>query len=245
MRFIPRLTPPKRLPSIWPLLIVLSIAPATASARIEAMEKRVAPCMACHGEQGRAAPDGYYPRIAGKPQGYLYNQLVNFRDGRRQQYPLMIYMVQHLSDDYLMEMARFFAEQDLPYPPPQPVPANAGVMERGRQLAVQGDAARRIPACVACHGAKLTGVAPSVPGVLGLPRDYLVAQFGAWRIGTRRAHAPDCMGQVAREMSAEDINAVSTWLAAQPLPAEPKAEGSFPAPLPLACGSVGQGGQPR
>ena len=48
------------------------------------MAERVRACTACHGKEGRATSDGYYPRIAGKPAGYLYNQLVNFRDGRRQ-----------------------------------------------------------------------------------------------------------------------------------------------------------------
>jgi hypothetical protein len=32
--------------------------------------------------RGPRRADGYYPRIAGKPAGYLYNQLLNFRDGR-------------------------------------------------------------------------------------------------------------------------------------------------------------------
>src|ERR1700712_1628403 len=50
--------------------------------------QRTLACTACHGPQGRAAPDGYYPRLAGKPAGYLYNQLLNFRDGRRH-YALM------------------------------------------------------------------------------------------------------------------------------------------------------------
>ena len=35
-----------------------------------------------------SGPDGYYPRLAGKPAGYLYNQLVNLQQGRRN-YPLM------------------------------------------------------------------------------------------------------------------------------------------------------------
>ena len=47
------------------------------------MAQRTLACTACHGKQGRAGPDGYYPRLAGKPAGYLYNQLLNFRDGRR------------------------------------------------------------------------------------------------------------------------------------------------------------------
>lgn len=202
------------------------------------MALRVAPCMACHGEQGRAAADGYYPRIAGKPAGYLYNQLVNFRDGRRAQYPLMIYTVQHLSDAYLLEMAEFFAKQELPYPPPQAPAAAPSALERGRQLVLRGDG--KIPACAACHGERLTGVAPAVPGLLGLPRDYINAQFGAWRNGTRTAHAPDCMGKIAREMSAEDISAASAWLATQPVPADAKPAARFAGPLPQPCGSVVQ-----
>jgi cytochrome c553 len=218
------------------------LAPAAAPAQPVDMEKRVAPCMACHGEQGRATRDGYYPRIAGKPAGYLYNQLVNFRDGRREQYPLMIYTVLHLSDDYLLQMARFFAEQDLPYPAPQAPAVSAATLERGRTLALRGDPGRRIPACAACHGERLTGVAPAVPGVLGLPRDYINAQFGAWRNGTRRAHAPDCMAQIAHEMSVEDISAASAWLAAQPVPADAKPATAFAGPLPLPCGSAGDAG---
>lgn len=199
---------------------------------------RVAPCMSCHGKEGRAASDGYYPRIAGKPAGYLANQLINFRDGLRRQYPLMTYTVQHLSDDYLHEMARFFGDQRLPYPPPQRVEASADTLARGRALVLQGDAQRGIPACIACHGKTLTGVAPAIPGLLGLPRDYLNSQFGAWREGTRRAAAPDCMGEITRQLNVDDISAVTAWLATQPVPAD-----SAPAPaasvrLPVACGSV-------
>ena len=70
----------------------------------------------------------------------------------------------------------------------------------GQALALQGDAPRAIPACAQCHGAALTGVPPNTPGLLGLPRDYLNAQLGAWRTGQRRAHAPDCMAQIARQL---------------------------------------------
>lgn len=231
---------------MWQCRVVaalLATAALPALAALPDADKRLSPCMACHGQQGRAASDGYYPRIAGKPAGYLYNQLVNFRDGRRQQYPLMVYMVQHLSDDYLMQMAQFFAQQDLPYAAPQPPAVSPSVLERGRTLALKGDAVRKIPACAACHGERLTGVAPAVPGVLGLPRDYINAQFGAWRNGTRTAHAPDCMGQIAREMSVEDISAASAWLAAQPVPTDAKPAARFSASLPLACGSIGNQAQ--
>jgi len=69
-----------------------------------------------------------------------------------------------LSDAYLLEIARHFARQDVPYPQPQPASAPADVLQRGRELAQHGDKEARIPACASCHGASLMGVAPNVPG---------------------------------------------------------------------------------
>lgn len=112
------------------------------------------------------------------------------------------------------------------------------LLERGRQLVMQGDSARKLPACVACHGQRLTGVEPTIPGLLGLPRDYVNAQFGAWRNKARRAHAPDCMAEITARLSLEDVNAISHWLAAQPTPADPRPAASIARPLPLACGSA-------
>ena len=83
--------------------------------------------------EGRAAADGYYPRIAGKPAGYLYNQLLHFREGRRH-YGLMTRLLEPLSDAYLSEIAGHFASLDLPYPPPARVTATPAVLERGRLL---------------------------------------------------------------------------------------------------------------
>jgi cytochrome c553 len=211
------------------------LAPAAATA--EPIGERVAPCTVCHGDQGRAGTDAYYPRIAGKPHGYLANQLINFRDGRRQ-YALMTHLLDFLPDAYLREMARHFASLDPPYPPPAPATAAPAVLERGRALVVDGDPARALPACVACHGAALMGAEPAMPGLLGLPRDYLNAQIGAWAAGTRRAAAPDCMADVALRLTPQEVAAVSSWLASQPVP-----PGARPAPatgpLPVPCGGVG------
>src|SRR6478735_9574055 len=100
------------------ILFLLSGAAAAAAAPIvfqDTMAQRTLACTSCHGREGRAGPDGYYPRIAGKPVGYLYNQLLNFRDGRRH-YGLMARLLDPLSDAYLLEIAQHFASLDLPYP---------------------------------------------------------------------------------------------------------------------------------
>ncbi len=212
----------------------------------DTLAHRLAACTSCHGKEGRAGSDGYYPRIAGKPDGYLLNQLKNFRDGKRK-YPLMTYMVGYMPDAYLKEMAEFFSSQHPPYPAPQPAQAAPSMLERGRQLVQSGDSSKKLPACVACHGDKLTGIAPFIPGLLGLPRDYIVGQMGAWQTGARQAHAPDCMAQIAKALSPQDIGAVSAWLASRPLPQDviaPLAStgagaNAYP-DRPLPCGSAPQ-----
>lgn len=203
----------------------------------DTMAQRAVACTTCHGKQGRATNEGYFPRIAGKPAGYLYNQLVNFRDGRRH-YALMTYLVEHLTDPFLYEMAEYFANLDLPYPPPPTSDTPHAVVLAGESLVRRGDPARNIPACAQCHGERLTGVAPAIPGLIGLSRDYLLAQLGHWQNGERRAHAPDCMAKIASQLTAGEVSAVSAWLAAQPAPGHAKPEGKLPHPLPLSCGSV-------
>lgn len=211
-------------------------APAAGADAVpmNSIAQRVKACTACHGEQGRAAPDGFYPRIAGKPAGYLYNQLVNFRDGRRHA-AAMEPMVEFMTDAYLAEIAAYFAGLDLPYAPPLPATAPAATLARGEELVRRGDAGRDLPACQACHGEALTGVRPGVPGLLGLPRDYLVGQIGAWQTGQRRTATPDCMARVVRQLTPEDVSAITQWLAAQPVPQPAHPADAVPQPAPLEC----------
>lgn len=228
---------------VWLLGLAL-----TAHGFENTMAERTRACTACHGEQGKAGPDGYYPRLAGKPAGYLYNQLQNFKQSRRH-YDLMARLIEPLSDAYLLDMAQYFSSLKLPYPAPslRADSVSPAVLARGQVLTREGDASKDLPACVACHGDKLTGVAPAVPGLLGLPLDYLNAQLGAWQSGQRRAHTPDCMAQVVQRLSPQDLMAVAHYLARQPLPLDaspaPTAQSAARAQLMSAsqtwrCGSA-------
>ncbi len=238
---------PRKARSVSRILLplLLALVGATASAKPAVFEdsiaQRVQACVGCHGAQGRAGPDGYYPRLAGKPAGYLYNQLLSFRDQRRLYRP-MNQLLARLPDAYLLEMAQHFASLDVPYPAPPPSPVTPAVRQRGQQLVLRGDPARELPACVSCHGDAMTGFAPNVPGLLGLPRDYLNSQLGAWRTGQRHAHAPDCMAKVAQRLAADDISAASSWLAAQPVPRNGHPVTALPKAMPLNCGTAPQAG---
>ena len=202
------------------------------------MQGRLAACTACHGEQGKAGTDGYYPRLAGKPRDYLYHQLLNFRDGRRQYQP-MAHLLRDLPDAYLRDIAIWFSDQHPPYPAPTATPTDAAQLARGSQLVHQGDVARKLPACSACHGAALSGVLPAIPGLLGLPRDYIGAQIGSWQSGLRHAAAPDCMADIARRLEPADVAAVAAWLSAQPVPQENVATAGAAAAQSAAAAATG------
>lgn len=206
----------------------------------DTMAQRVMACTLCHGKEGRATNSGFFPRIAGKPEGYLYHQLRHFREGRRNNAG-MTALLDQLSDAYLRDIARHFSALDLPYPPALPSEASAAQLARGAALVTRGDATRDLPACVACHGAAMTGVQPNVPGLLGLPRDYLIGQLGGWQTGLRKAFAPDCMAHIAQKLKPVDISAVSAWLAAQALPADPHPAAIAIEPMPLRCGIAPEG----
>ncbi len=202
----------------------------------DTIAQRLQACTACHGKEGVATNEGYFPRIAGKPAGYLYNQLMNFRDGRRRN-GTMSYLVENMSEAYLTEIAAYFASLDLPYPPPPAGTARVPELARGQTLVREGDVAAGLPACVQCHGQAMTGVAPAMPGLLGVPRDYLLAQLGAWRVGQRHAAPPDCMKEISQRLSPNDLSAVASYLSLQHVPADAKPATGIALPLPLACGS--------
>lgn len=201
-------------------MLVLGLASTTTAAQQivkDTMAQRMQACTPCHGREGVATASGYFPRIAGKPEGYLFEQLMNFKEGRRG-HAVMKHLVQPLSPAYLQDIAVHFASLNLPYPPPEPAAAGPDVMQRGIQLVFDGDTNLRLPACVQCHGQNMTGTLPATPGLLGLSKDYLTAQLGAWRNGLRAAREPDCMKAISLRLQESDIHAVSAYLSSQALP---------------------------
>ena len=233
------------LPAIAALLagVVCCTAAAQAAAPApsvpDTLQQRIASCTACHGVHGEGTPkSGFFPRLAGKPAQYLARQMQDFQDGLRHYGP-MEYTVLPLTPAYMREIADYFSAQQVPYVS-SPAPAvSSEVLARGEQLATHGDAALKVPACSACHGTQLTGVQPDIPGLVGLPYDYVSSQLGSWRTHTRATVAPDCMAVIANRLGPADITAVAAWLSSRALPADmhPQPAGSVNPPLP--CGVLG------
>jgi cytochrome c553 len=193
-------------------------------------------CSPCHGQQGQGTRDDYFPRLAGKPAGYLYNQLAAFRSGRRHYSP-MNYLLEYQNDDYLKAIAGYFASQKPSFLPREPGTFSSAALARGEALATHGDASRGIPACASCHNPSFTGVEPAIPALVGLQSNYISAQLGAFRYGTRTAIAPDCMQMIAARLSEDDVTALAAWLSSLPEQSSttPRPRGDLITPLP--CGS--------
>jgi cytochrome c553 len=231
----------RRLPFLALSLLLapaFAATPAAASSPAvpDTLQQRIAACTACHGAHGEGSPgSGFFPRLAGKPAGYLARQLADFQSGLRKYAP-MEYTVRGLDPAYLREIAGYFAAQQVPYARSPLPPVSAATLRRGEQLVSAGDPARGIPACERCHGDQLTGVRPDIPGLLGLPYDYISAQLGAWRTRTRATAAPDCMADVAGRLSEADIGAVAAWLASREPPADMHAQPAGSVQPPLRCG---------
>src|SRR6185437_3727910 len=114
-------------------------APATSSSAADTLQQRIAACTACHGERGEGSPgSGFFPRLAGKPAGYLVRQLQDFQNGLRKYAP-MEYTVRGLDPAYLREIAEYFAAQQVPYArSPRPA-VSAATLQRGEQLVSAAD----------------------------------------------------------------------------------------------------------
>ncbi|MEO6801441.1 MAG: c-type cytochrome [Rhodanobacter sp.] len=238
--------PRRSLPRAAAVLLAFCLCTATLAATPQSaaappvpdsLQQRVIACTSCHGAQGEGSSDSISgPRLAGKPAGYLLQQLEYFQSGQRQ-HASMEYVVRQLSPAYLRQIAKYFAKQDVPYRK-LPVPAvSEETMRRGEQLVLHGDPSRAVPSCDSCHGARLTGFEPMMPGVLGLSYGYISQQLVSWRTHTRAADGPYCMGVVANRMRESDINAVSAWLASQTPPADmhPQPASARTEPLPGWC----------
>lgn len=231
------------LPALQPALAATPAVASSAPPPVpDTLRQRIAACTACHGIHGEGASgSGFFPRLAGKPAAYLARQLADFQAGLRHYAP-MEYAVRGLRPAYLREIADYFAAQQVPYAR-SPLPRlPARTLQRGEQLVMQGDPARGVPACSRCHGSQLTGVQPDIPGLVGLPYDYISAQLGAWRTRTRASVAPDCMAEVADRLGESDITAVAAWLSSRELPADMHAQPAGSVRPPLRCGVLAGNG---
>ncbi len=189
----------------------------------KAGQTKAAACAACHGADGNPSIP-MYPRLAGQSERYIARQLALFANGERTSgmAPVMVPFAQALSAQDMRDVGAFFATQK----------AGAGLAddgliadgayegmkfyEVGQKLYRSGDAARGIPACLACHGPTGAGnPGPAYPHVGGQQQEYVVRRLQEYKAGTtteKDASHFNIMAQVAGPLTEQEIQALGSYL---------------------------------
>ncbi|MDQ3040399.1 MAG: cytochrome c4, partial [Pseudomonadota bacterium] len=178
-------------------------------------------CAACHALDGNGTDPALYPRIAAQSERYLAHQLALFKSGERVSAIMQPYAAA-LSAQDMRDLGAYFATQK----------AGAGVAddaviasgpnagtkfyEVGQKLFRSGDAARGVPACMACHGPSGAGnPGPAYPHVGGQQAWYVARRLQEYRAGATTERDPalfNVMAQVAKPLSDEEIQSLASYL---------------------------------
>jgi len=180
------------------LLLVFLILPVAA----QSVPERLAPCLACHGENGQSqTPD--VPSLGGQPAFYLLAQLIMFRERMRAVEP-MTTMLKGANDADLRAMADAIVK--LAPPPPDPSPVEPARAERARALIQRNR-------CNVCHTANFAGI-ENVPRLAGQREEYLVKSLRGYKDNSRRGYDTQ-MADVAEPLADADFVDLAHYLARQ------------------------------
>ena len=184
----------------WLFISTPSILHAQANA--EAGKAKAASCAGCHGEEGNSTTPSF-PKLAGQHTSYLVKQLQEFKNGSRSD-PMMSAMAQSLSQDDMEDIAAYYALQKISA---DTLPASAVEEEKqGNDLYRNGDLAREVSACIACHGPLGEGNKPAAfPALKSQHADYLIKTLTDFKNGTRSRNLENPMVMIAKKMTDEEI----------------------------------------
>ena len=169
-------------------------------------------CARCHESEGVGTNGDRVPRLAGLPFVYLLRSLGEYRERIRTS-GVMEPVADLLSDDEMQELAAYYSRLAPAADKARHAPGRRQI-ERGRAIAVRGDAENDIPACLTCHsGAQSPQFAP----LPGQHADYIAEQLRVWQRGGRaRTPYGRIMAPIAQRLSEQQITDVSAYLASLP-----------------------------
>ncbi len=164
-------------------------------------------CAACHGPDGNSSNPAW-PKLAGQGAPYIYEQLMLFKNGKRQN-AIMAGQVANLNEQDMRDLAVYFSQQ-----------ANSGgvadesLVGKGAKIYRGGIPEDNMPACSGCHGPSgLGNPAAQYPRLSGQHAPYVSAQLKAYRSGERNNYRNGkIMSAVVEDLSDEDIQALATYV---------------------------------
>ena len=147
------------------------------------------------------------PNLAGQYPEVVIKQLYDYKGGKRTS-PIMEPLARNLSDRDILDLAAYYAYL------PKARTAPTRYEETLPPLVRVGDPLRNIAPCISCHGGADQKL--GAPWLEGRPREYLVVQLNDFQKGTRRNDSHAQMRNMARSMSAKEIDEVADFYARRP-----------------------------
>lgn len=178
------------------VLVALAALPVAAAT----LEEQLAPCLACHGEQGQSVTP-QVPSLGAQPAFYVTLQLYMFRERMRVVGP-MHDAIRSLSDEDLRRTAETISK--LPPPPPAAQPPDPARVERARALIQQYR-------CNFCHSQDFSGE-QNIPRLASQREDYLVKALREYKSNARRGYDA-FMAEVMYPVTDADILDLAHFLA--------------------------------
>lgn len=168
-------------------------------------------CIACHTVKGNT-PDPSIPRNLGQSRFALYKQLHDYRSGARIN-DVMSPLVKDLDEKAIADLAAYY-----------------GALVRGaidpnrtstyfvgadiENIIRNGDFARGLPPCAACHGTR-TGGPIETPTLSGQNAQYIEAQLTAFATGQRHNDIYHRMRSVASKLTPAEIKLLAIYYSGQ------------------------------
>lgn len=172
----------------------------------------IAACARCHGKNGVGPQSGLVPRLHAQPKDMLTDALRQYVGDKRSS-GVMQTAAHGLKNGEIERLAAYYAGLE----PLAPTNSNIGDAARGRELALRGDPAHEIPACVTCHAGNAL---PAYPRLFGQSARYMQMRLLGWKKGrqptTETAHI---MAPIARQLNDTQIDDVSAYFATKTEPA--------------------------
>jgi len=180
--------------------------PALAAGNAESGAAKAVVCQACHGQNGNST-NPEWPSLAGIGADYIADQLQNFKSGKRNN-PVMTPNAVTLSAADMADLAAYFDSQVN-----SGLEADPSYWKAGEKLYRGGDAARGIPACMACHGPNGRGNEPAkFPALRGQHSVYVAKQLHDYASRARTTGPNNIMQTIAKRLSEDDIRNVASYV---------------------------------
>lgn len=164
-------------------------------------------CQGCHGDAAPGDVAGFYPRLAGQQASVLIKQLVDIREGRRDNPKMYPYATEHvITTQEVADIAAYLHRL--------PVPATHGL---GPGIEPSRAATLYRTDCRNCHGENGMGSEPKFyPRLNGQHYAYMLRQALDIRDGVRRNANPEMVDAI-KSYSDADVEAVIDYISRMPV----------------------------